>query len=190
MLEEREKMLVRLERRFMGLNRQVGRLLSVLLVLMVCNVFYDVVMRYFLHNSSVGMQELEWHFFGVIILYGISVALLDEAHVRVDFVYERFNSRTRAWINIVGTILFLLPLALLILFGSLDFVKDAYVIKEISQDPGGLHYRWLIKAMIPLSFGYLVFCSLGYVIKNINRLREPTTDFKSTGAGASREGSP
>lgn len=162
-------MLVRLEQAYMGINRVISRILAILLILMVLNVFYDVIMRYFFHNSSVAMQEMEWHLFAVIILYGISVSLLDESHVRVDFLYDRFTTRTQAIINIIGTVLFVVPLALLILFGSLDFVKDAYEIKEISEDPGGLPYRWLVKAMIPISFGFLIFCSIGYTIKNINR---------------------
>lgn len=158
--------------RFYGrLNRLLGRILSLVLVLMTCNVFYDVIMRYTFHNSSVGMQEMEWHLFSIIILFGISVALLDEAHVRVDFLYDRFSEKTRAIINIVGTLLFLLPLASLIFFGSFEFVRDAWEVGEISEDPGGLPYRWLIKAMIPLAFGLLILVVPGYVVKNINLLR-------------------
>jgi TRAP-type mannitol/chloroaromatic compound transport system permease small subunit len=164
-------MLVRLEQLYMRINRVAGKILSLVLILMIVNVFCDVVLRYFFRNSSVGMQEMEWHLFSVIILCGISVALLDEAHVRVDFLYDRFSVRTKAIINIIGTLCFLLPLALLILFGSLEFVKDAYIMKEISEDPGGLHYRWLIKGLIPLSFAALIFCSIGYTIKNINLYR-------------------
>ncbi len=88
---------------------------SILLLLMTFNVFFDVVMRYFFRNSSVGMQEMEWHLFSIVILFGVSVALQDEAHVRVDFLYEKFSIRKKAIINIIGTIFFLLPLALLIL---------------------------------------------------------------------------
>ncbi len=64
----------------------LGKVVSVLLLLMVLNVSYDVMMRYLFHNSSVGMQEMEWHLFSVIFLFGISVALKDEGHVRVDFL--------------------------------------------------------------------------------------------------------
>ena len=164
-------MLNRLEKAFDRVKQILGKVMSLLLVLMVFNVFYDVIMRYFFHNSSVAMQELEWHLFSVIILFGISVALLDEGHVRVDFLYDRFSEKTKALINITGTICFLIPLALLVFFGSLEFVWDAFEIKEISEDPGGLHYRWLIKGMIPLSFAVLILFSIGYTIKNINRLR-------------------
>ena len=164
-------MLNRLERAFEKIKRILGKILSLLLVLMVLNVFYDVIMRYFFHNSSVAMQEMEWHLFSMIILFGMSVALLDEAHVRVDFLYDRFSGRTKAIINIIGTICFLIPLALLIFFGSFEFVWDAWVVNEISEDPGGLHYRWLIKGMIPVSFAILIIFSIGYTIQNINKLR-------------------
>lgn len=172
-------MLIKVEDFFERMNRRAGKILSTVLVLMALNVFFDVIMRYSFHNSSVGMQEMEWHLFSIVILFGVSVSLLDEAHVRVDFLYDRYSVRKKAMINIIGTIFFLLPLALLILFGSFDFVNDAYEINEISEDPGGLPYRWIIKGMIPLSFLYLIFTSVGYTIKNINIYRSHTAQGES-----------
>jgi TRAP-type mannitol/chloroaromatic compound transport system permease small subunit len=160
-------MLERIERFYQWFNRLMGKILSVVFLLMTINVFFDVVMRYFFHNSSVGMQEMEWHLFSIVILYGVSVALLDEGHVRVDFLYDRYAQRTKALINIIGTVFFLVPLACLVLFGSFDFVQDSYQIQEISENPGGLPYRFVIKAMIPVSFGILIFSAFGYTIKNI-----------------------
>jgi len=150
----------------------VGRVISFLLFLMVLNVSYDVMMRYLFHNSSVGMQEMEWHIFAVIFLFGIGISLKDEGHVRVDFLFDQFSQRKKAIVNILGTIFFLMPFALLILTGSLEFVNDAYITQEISEDPGGLPYRWLIKGMIPLSFMFLTFCAVGYVLQNIRLYRE------------------
>ena len=120
------------------------------------------------------MQEMEWHLFSIVILFGVSVSLLDEAHVRVDFLYDRYSARNKAIINIIGTEFFLLPLALLILFGSFDFVNDAYQINEISEDPGGLPFRWIVKGMIPLAFLFLIFTAVGYTVKNINIYRSHT----------------
>jgi len=171
-------MLIRVERFFERINRLLGRVLSYVLLLMTLNVFYDVIMRYTFRSSSVGMQEMEWHLFSVVILFGMSVALLEEGHVRVDFLYDRYRPRTKALINIIGTLFFLLPLALLVFFGSFGFVQDAWEIGEISEDPGGLPYRWLIKGMIPLAFGILIFTSFGYTIKNINLYRK----FRNGGA--------
>ena len=164
-------MLLKTERFFQRASRILGRVLGFIFLLMTLNVFFDVVMRYFFRNSSVGMQEMEWHLFSVIILFGVSVALLGEGHVRVDFLYDRFSVRKKAVINIIGTVFFLLPLACLILFGSFDFVLDSYRIHEISENPGGLHYRYIIKGMIPLAFAVLVFFALGYTVQNINLYR-------------------
>ena len=139
---------------------------------MIFNVLFDVIMRYFFHNSSVGMQELEWHLFSVVILFGIGYSLNQEAHVRVDFLYDNFKPKTKAYINIVGTILFLIPLSLLIIFGSYEYVMDAYTLNEISEDPGGLTHRWIIKAMIPLGFIFLIFSGIIYIIKNMIIVKE------------------
>jgi len=175
-------MLLQIEQFFQGISRRLGRILAIIYLLMTLNVFFDVVMRYFFHNSSVGMQELEWHLFSVIILFGVSVALLGEGHVRVDFFYDRFSVKTKAVINIIGTVFFLLPLACLVLFGSIDFVIDSYKIKEISENPGGLPYRYVVKGMIPLAFGMLIFTAIGYTVKNINlyRQKKQTTVLVST----------
>ncbi len=164
-------MLIKIEKFYRRLNRLWGRILAVVFLLMALNVFYDVIMRYFFHNSAVAMQELEWHLFSIVILLGVSVSLIDEAHVRVDFLYDKFSPRAKAWINIIGTVFFLLPLASLVLFGSLDFVRDSYNIKEISENPGGLPYRYLIKGMIPFAFSLLIFTAFGYTVQNINILR-------------------
>ena len=164
-------MLLKLEKLFTRGNKVLGKFTAILLLLLVANVFYDVVMRYFFRNSSVGMQELEWHLFSMVFLLGISVALLDEAHVRVDFLYERYSLKTKVIVNIFGTVFFLIPLALLIATGSVDYVADAYLSGEISEDPGGLPYRFIIKAMIPISFILLIFSACGYIIKNINLYR-------------------
>lgn len=164
-------MLQKIEKSIGRLVDGIGKILAIALLLMVLNVSYDVMMRYLFHASSVGMQEMEWHLFSIIILYGVGVALQHEAHVRVDFLYDRMSLRTRALINIGGTVLFLVPLSLLILFGSFHFVQDAYQIHEISEDPGGLPYRWVIKGMIPLAFLFLLVSATGYVFRNLHQIR-------------------
>ena len=149
----------------------IGYLTGVLLVLMILNVAFDVAMRYIFHNSSIGMQEVEWHLFAVIILFGTGYALRHNAHVRVDFLYDSFTLKKKAWINVLGTIFFLLPLALLVIYGSIEYVMDSYTTNEISEDPGGLKYRWLIKAMIPLSFIFLIFSAFNFFLHNLNVIR-------------------
>ena len=163
--------LLKIEKIMGKVINSIGYMTGVLLVLMILNVAYDVMMRYVFHNSSIGMQELEWHLFAVIILFGTGYTLKHNAHVRVDFLYDRFSYKTKAVINILGTVFFLLPLALLIAYGSTDFVVDAYTTGEISEDPGGLTHRWIIKGMIPLAFIFLIFSAIDYIIQNINNYR-------------------
>lgn len=160
-------MLQKIETTISRLVDGMGIFLAVLLLLMVLNVSYDVLMRYLFRNSSVGMQEMEWHLFSFIILYGVGVALQQEGHVRVDVIYDRLSERKKAIINVAGTLLFLVPLSIFIMCGSIDYVRDSYLANEISEDPGGLPYRWIIKSMIPLSFGFLLTSATGYVIKNL-----------------------
>ena len=164
-------MLLKLERVTDKIIDGVGYLTGVLMILLILNVAWDVMMRYIFHNSSIAMQELEWHIFSVIMLYGTGYALRYNAHVRVDFLYDRLSPKKQAWINIFGTIFFLLPLILLIIYGSWDFVMDSYTTNEISEDPGGLTHRWIIKAQIPLSFIFLLFCAFNFTLHNINILR-------------------
>ena len=169
-------MLERLEQFFNRIADYIGYLCAILMVAMMLNIFYDVFMRYVFKNGSIAMQEMEWHLFGVIMMLGISYALKEDSHVRVDVLYTRFAPETKALINIIGTIIFILPLSLLIATGSFGFVQEAYTTKEISMDPGGLTHRWIIKAFIPFSFSLLIFMSIGFVIKNINIYRT----YKST----------
>ncbi|NPA50809.1 MAG: TRAP transporter small permease subunit [Epsilonproteobacteria bacterium] len=156
----------------------VGYLTMIVLILMIFNVAYDVFARYIFHNSSVAMQEMEWHLFAVMMLFGTGYTLRHNGHVRVDFIYDNLSPKKRAWINIIGTFIFLLPLALLVIYGSIEFVMDSYVTNEKSGDPGGLPYRWIIKGMIPLSFIFLILCAIDFVLENILILRGEVKDLE------------
>ena len=164
-------MLVKLEKIFDKFADLIGSLSAFLMVLMLLNVFYDVIMRYFFNSGSIGAQEMEWHLFSVIFLLGISYALKEDGHVRVDIIYDNLDYQKQAVINIIGTAVFLIPFALLIGLGSLDFVYESYNTVEISGDPGGLTHRWIIKAFIPFSMALLIVVASGFIIKNINFYR-------------------
>jgi len=160
-------MLDKLERIYNKFSDYIGYLTGILMILMMINVFYDVVMRYFFNTGNIAFQEFEWHLFSMIFLLGISYALKEEGHVRVDVIYDRLSPSTKAKINIVGTFVFLIPFSLLIAFGSIAFVMEAYHTGEISGDPGGLTHRWLIKAFVPASFFLLALNSVGYIVTNL-----------------------
>lgn len=161
-------MLQKLEKGFDKFADIIGYLTAFVMVLMILNVFYDVIMRYFFNTGSIAMQEMEWHLFSVIILLGISYTLKEDGHVRVDLIYDRLSDKKKALINLFGVIFFILPVACLIAFGSIEYVMEAYTSGEQSGDPGGLTNRWIVKSLIPLSFFLLIITSIGFFIRNIN----------------------
>ena len=151
----------------------VGHLCSLLMLLMVLNVFYDVIMRYFFNDVSIGMQELEWHLFGAMFMFGIGYTFKEDGHVRVDVFYDKMSIRSQALVNIFGSIVFALPITLLILYFSIDYTYQAYEMGEGSADPGGLPYRWIIRSVIPISSVFLTLSIVYIVLTEIENLRFP-----------------
>ncbi|MBC8513194.1 MAG: TRAP transporter small permease subunit [Candidatus Thioglobus sp.] len=149
----------------------LGVVISFLLILMMINVTFDTLNRYLMNTNYVFLQEMEWHLFSIIILLGLSYALNEEGHVRVDILYTRFSQKKKAIVNMIGVVIFILPLSLLIAFGSLGFVEKSFIFMEQSGDPGGLPYRFIIKALIPTSFFVLIIMSTGYFARNYNLLK-------------------
>jgi TRAP-type mannitol/chloroaromatic compound transport system permease small subunit len=161
-------MLVKLERGFDKFADYIGTVTSFAMVLMILNVTYDVIARYFFKTGSIGMQEMEWHLFSVIILLGMAYTLKEDGHVRVDLMYDRCTPKRKALINMIGVVAFIFPIALLVGISSIDNAVEAFMSHEGSGDPGGLPHRWIVKAMIPLSFLLLIITSIGFFIKNLN----------------------
>jgi len=146
----------------------IGYFSATLLLLLVCNVFYDVIMRYLFNDVSIGMQELEWHLFSMIFLFGVSYTLQTDGHVRVDVIYERIGPKNRAIVDILGILVFLWPFCYLVASYGIGFAHDAYEIMEQSGDPGGLPYRWIIKSMISISFICVLITSVGFMLRSLN----------------------
>lgn len=157
-----------------ALNEAIGQLSAWLVVALVGLTLYDVAMRYLFRSGSVAAQELEWHLFGLIILLGAGFTLKHDEHVRVDLFYAsaRVSDRARAAINIAGNLLILLPFAALVIWSSVPFAYDAFARGEISPDPGGLHYRWILKAAIPAGFALLALQAIANTAHNVSRLTE------------------
>lgn len=151
-----------------------GRLVSWLVLIMVILVSYDVAMRYLFRSGSITLQELEWHLFSMIFLLGAAYTFKHDDHVRLDLFYQShyMNDLKRAWVNIIGGILFLVPFCLLIIISSWPFVSQSFIHMEGSPDPGGLPWRWLIKATIPLGFLLLMLQGIADIFKNILRVLE------------------
>ncbi len=156
-----------------------GRAVSWLTAAMVAVVCFDVVTRYFLKSSSVAVAELEWHLFAIIFLLGAAYTLKHDRHVRVDVLYTRFSPKQKAWVDLLGCLIFLIPFCLLVFWFSQTFVSNAFTIRETSPDPGGLPARYILKACIPLGFFLVFLQGLSGALKSIHTIR--------TGGAATQE---
>ncbi len=152
------------------LTAWAGKLAAVLALLMVLVVFVDVILRYAFNAGSIALQELEWHLFASMFLIGIAYTMREDAHVRVDVFYTRLSSRGKALVNLGGALFFVLPFSALIVWHSYDFVSYAWQIDEQSSDPGGLPHRYIIKAVIPLSFMLIFVAGLGLAARSLRTL--------------------
>lgn len=149
----------------------VGRATSWLALVIVVLMATNVILRYTLSYGSVWAQELEWHLLTPLIMFGIGYALLHGEHVRVDVLYDKFSERTKRWVEVVSQVLCIL-ISLIIIWLSIKYVQQAYAVGEQSPDPGGLTHRWILKAIIPLGFAFLVLQSLATLIGTLEKLRK------------------
>ncbi len=149
-----------------GLGRiayMCGWIASVAFILLTLNVFYDVVARYAFNNVSIGMQEMEWHLYSVVFLMGIPYALRTDGHVRVDVLYTKWSETFKAWVNLVGALLLVIPFAAFIAWLGIDFAVESYNLGESSGDPGGLPHRWIIKSLISFSSFFTAIAGINMV---------------------------
>lgn len=152
----------------------IGSFCALLMLLMLLNVFYDVVMRYLFDDVSIGMQELEWHLFAAMFMFGIGYTLKEDGHVRVDVFYDHFSPKTQAWVNILGSLFLALPITLLIIYYGYGYTFEAYEMGEGSADPGGLPHRWIIRSVIPVSSIFIILCLLQVVLTQISIITSST----------------
>ena len=152
------------------LNERIGVAVSWLTTVLVAVVCYDVFTRYLLKSSLVAVQELQWHLFAVIFLIGAAYTLKHGKHVRVDVFYNRFSAKTRAWVDFLGSLIFLLPFCLVAIWCSHTFVINAYTFGEGSPDPGGLPARFILKAAIPAGFLLLALQGLALAFGSLLRI--------------------
>jgi TRAP-type mannitol/chloroaromatic compound transport system permease small subunit len=153
-------------------SEQSGRVISWLVLCMALIIGYDVFMRYVFQSGSIGLQELEWHLFALVFLFGAAYTLKHDEHVRVDILYRsRFmNPRRRAILDMLGGLLFLIPFCLLVISASLPFVENSFAMSESSPDPGGLPARWALKASIPIGFSLLMIQGVALVMRSLAKL--------------------
>ncbi|CAH1000235.1 hypothetical protein LEM8419_01384 [Neolewinella maritima] len=149
------------ERLVAYLGTAAGYLNLVLIVLVVVDVF----LRWTFSLTAAWVIELEWHLFALVFLLGIPYALQQDRHVRVDLFYERFRPRDKRTVNVIGTLLFLLPWAAVLFITSSQYAAEAWRAGEGSPNPNGIPYFFPIKAVVPLAAALLFVQGLAQLWK-------------------------
>jgi len=160
------KALLALSRLIDALTERIGRLTYWLILVAVVISTGNAIIRYAFSISSNAWLELQWYLFSAVFLFCAGYALLHNQHVRIDVISGRFSKRTQAWIDILGTLLFLFPMAITIMWLSWPVFVDAYKHNEVSTNAGGL-VIWPARLMVPVGFFLLVTQGLSELIKRV-----------------------
>jgi TRAP-type mannitol/chloroaromatic compound transport system permease small subunit len=153
----------------------IGAAVAWLALVMVLVGAFNAVARYSgrffgISLSSNAYLELQWYLFSLLFLLGGAYVLREDAHVRVDVFYSRLSDRGRSIVNLLGTLLLLIPFASFVLWVSWPVVLNSWTVREGSPDPGGLP-RYPLKVVILACFGLLLLQAVAEVIREIHRLR-------------------
>lgn len=153
-----------------SLSERIGHLTYWLVLVAVLVSAVNATSRYALNLSSNAWLELQWYLFSAIFLLCSGYALLHNQHVRIDVVTGRLSKRWQAWIDILGTIFFLMPMALVILWLSWPVFTESWSRNEISTNAGGL-VIWPARLLVPIGFLLLVLQGLSELIKRVAFLK-------------------
>ncbi|MFT7130480.1 MAG: TRAP-type mannitol/chloroaromatic compound transport system permease small subunit [Gammaproteobacteria bacterium] len=148
-----------------GIINRIGELSSWVWLLLMMVIVSNVVMRYVFGMGRIEFEEIQWHLYAGGFLLGLSYAYVSDSHVRVDVVRLKLPPKIQAWIELYGTLLLLLPFIALILIFAFPFVSYSFATHEISEAPGGLPYRWIIKSFMIIGFMLLLAAMLARLSK-------------------------
>ena len=159
-------LLLKLSQLIDWLNERVGKgafwLVLIVALISAGNASY----RFVFNDSSNGLLEIQWYLFAAIFLLCSPYTLQKNEHVRIDVLSSKLSPRGLAVIDIVGTLFFLLPMVITVLWLSLPLVADSYKIQEMSSNAGGL-IRWPVKALLPIGFTLLALQGISELIKRV-----------------------
>ncbi len=146
---------------------RLGSAISWLNSILVINIVVQVFLRYVLGEGKIWLEELEWHFYGVLILMGLSYCLVSDTHVRLDIFHRKFSPALKEYVELFGMLLLVLPFFCIMFFHGLGFVATAWHVSESSPHPLGLPCWWIIKAIIPLTMFLVILAALSRIVRSV-----------------------
>jgi len=156
------------------INERIGYVCNLLVLLATLVSAVNAMVRYAFGYSSNGWLELQWYMFAVLVMFGASYTFKRNEHVRVEIFYLLLSERGRLWLDLIGTLFFLIPTCLLLAYLSWPFFMQSYAVNEMSGNAGGL-LRWPIKLVLPAGFVMVALQGVSEVIKRVGALQGEVT---------------
>ncbi len=153
-----------------GFIQRIGLTVAWTYVVLVLVIMLQVILRKGFASGLIALEELQWHLYSIGVMFGLSYAQTTNSHIRVDLFYSRFRNKTKRWVEVISIPTMVLPFIAIIFMQSLDFVAESYRVNEASEAASGLPYRWLIKGVIPVSFGLLGLAVISRFIRDLTLL--------------------
>ena len=150
-----------------AINEVTGKAIAWLTLLMMLVTFSVVLLRYIFDLGWVAMQESVVYMHATVFMLGAAYTMKHQGHVRVDIFYQRFTVKTRAWVDLIGTLLLLFPVSIFIAWMGWEYVVDAWRVHEGSREAGGLPGVFLLKSLIILMPTLLIVQGLAMLIEQI-----------------------
>ena len=163
---DRQKVAVALD----GIVKTIGHIVMWANGLLIAAIFSQVALRYLLSQNYPKLDEIQWHFYGLVTMIGISYALVTDSHVRVDVLHMQLSRRTQRIIEVAGILTLLVPFIYLMVDQGYDYFYESFRVDERSDSPTGLPARWALKAVIPISFVLLAIAALARLIHDAHAL--------------------
>lgn len=171
-------LLLKLSQLIDWLNERVGKASFWLVLIMTLISAANASYRFVFNDSSNGMLEIQWYLFAAVFLLCSPYTLQKNEHVRIDVLSGKLSPRGLAVIDIIGTLFFLLPMVVVVLWLSLPLIAESYKIQEMSANAGGL-IRWPVKVLLPIGFTLLALQGISELIKRIaflaGRIEDPNS---------------
>lgn len=168
-------LLLKLSQLIDWLNERVGKGAFWLVLIMTVISAGNATYRFVFNDSSNGLLEIQWYLFAAVFLLASPYTLQKNEHVRIDVLTNKLSPRGLAVIDILGTLFFLLPMVVLVLWLSLPLIAESYKIQEMSSNAGGL-IRWPVKILLPIGFTLLALQGVSELIKRIAFLMNLISD--------------
>jgi TRAP-type mannitol/chloroaromatic compound transport system permease small subunit len=142
------------------LYQRLLRALSWIWVALLGVVVLNVTMRYLFGEGRIEFEEIQWHLYAIGFLIGMATCMDTDNHVRVDLFHANMSLRRQAWVELYGLLLLFFPFAIAMVIFSIPFVAYSFEISEVSDSPGGLPYRWVIKSFLTLSMLLMLLAAI------------------------------